>query len=151
MVLLIKGKVEVLAAYDSMVRTVSVHFQLPSVLRLCQRVRVAGRFHQVPFSRANVYYRDRHSCQYCFRKLLGSELTLDHVVPVSQGGRKEWENIVACCFECNRRKGGKTPEQAGLSLDRPPKRPAFLPALRINSGLGEVPESWQDYLSWHTD
>ncbi len=79
-----------------------------------------------------------------------TNLTIDHVTPASQGGRKDWENIVTCCIECNRRKGGKTPEQAGLQLIRSPKRPTFLPALRITLGIGDVPESWRDYLYWHT-
>ncbi len=149
--LLIKGKVEVLAAYDRVIRGVSISLEHPSVLRLRDRVRVAKRFHHVPFSRTNTYLRDKHCCQYCGRRLPGSELTLDHVLPASQGGRKDWENIVTCCAECNRRKGGQTPRQVGLQLTRVPKRPTFLPALRITLGIGEVPESWQDYLYWHTE
>lgn len=149
--LLIKGKVEVLAAYDRVIRGVSVSLQHPSVLRLRERVRVAKRFHHVPFSRTNIYLRDKHCCQYCGERLPGSQLTLDHIVPASQGGRKDWENIVTCCTECNRRKGGQTPEQAGLSLIRAPKRPTFLPALRITLGIGEVPESWRGYLYWHSE
>jgi 5-methylcytosine-specific restriction endonuclease McrA len=149
--LLIKGKVEVLAAYDRVIRGVSISLEHPSVLRLRQRVRVAKRFHNVPFSRANIYLRDKNGCQYCARRLPSSELTLDHVIPASQGGRKDWENIVTCCIECNRRKGGMTPDQAGLQLIRTPKRPTFLPALRITLGIGEVPESWRAYLYWHRE
>lgn len=149
-ILLVKGKVEVLAAHDRAIRSVSVTLQLPSVLRLNHRVRVTRRFHHVPFSRTNIYLRDKNCCQYCARRLPSSELTLDHVIPVSQGGRKDWENIATCCFECNRRKGGKTPEQAGLRIIRSPKKPTFLPALRINLGLSDVPESWRNYLYWHS-
>ncbi len=148
--LLIKGKVEVLAAYDRAILGVSITLQLPSVLRLHHRVRVQRRFHHIPFSRANIYLRDKNRCQYCGRRLPATDLTFDHVTPASQGGRKDWENIVTCCIECNRRKGGKTPEQAGLQLIRSPKRPTFLPALRITLGIGDVPESWRDYLYWHT-
>jgi 5-methylcytosine-specific restriction endonuclease McrA len=148
--LLIKGKVEVLDAYDRVIRGVSISLHHPSVLRLRQRVRVAKRFHHVPFSRTNVFLRDKSCCQYCGRRLPTSELTLDHVVPASQGGHKDWENIVTCCIDCNRRKGGKTPLQAELRLIRSPKRPAFLPALRITLGIGEVPESWRSYLYWHS-
>jgi 5-methylcytosine-specific restriction endonuclease McrA len=150
-ILLIKGKVEVIAAYDRVIRGVSISLEHPSVLRLRSRVRVAKRFHHVPFSRANIYLRDKHVCQYCARKLPSSELTLDHVVPASQGGRKVWENIVTCCVECNRRKGNHAPVDVGLQLVRTPKRPTFLPALRITLGLGEVPESWRDYLYWHAE
>lgn len=147
--LLIKDKVEVLAAYDRAIRGVSITFQLPSVLRLYRRVRVQTRFHNVPFSRTNIFLRDRNRCQYCGRRFAGSQLTFDHVIPASQGGRKDWENIVTCCIQCNRLKGGKTPEAAGLRLIRTPKRPTFLPALRITLGIQDVPESWCDYLYWH--
>ena len=147
-VLLVKGKVEVIASYDRRIRGVRVSLELPSVLRLRNRVRVSHRFHQVPFSRSNIYLRDKYRCQYCARRFTASELTFDHVVPVSQGGRKVWENIVTCCISCNRKKGGKTPREAGLSLVRRPKRPAYLPAHAITYGMSEVPPSWRDYLHW---
>ena len=147
-VLLVKDKVEVLASYDRTIRGVRVTLDMPSVLRLLNRVRLARRGHQVPFSRSNIYLRDKYQCQYCSRRFHSSALTFDHVIPVSQGGRKIWENIVTCCIDCNRRKGGKTPRQAGLPLMRPPRRPASLPAQAIVYGMNEVPSSWQDYLSW---
>ena len=120
-VLLVKDKVEVLASYDRTIRGVRVTLDMPSVLRLLNRVRLARRTHQVPFSRSNIYLRDKYQCQYCSRRFQSSALTFDHVIPVSQGGRKVWENIVTCCIDCNRRKGGKTPRQAGLPLMRPPR------------------------------
>jgi 5-methylcytosine-specific restriction endonuclease McrA len=145
-VLLVKGKVEVIASHGLAVRGVTVTLELPSVLRLLRRVRVARRFHQVPFSRANIYLRDQHRCQYCARRFSATELTFDHVVPASQGGRKEWENIVTCCIECNRKKGGKTPEQAGLKLVRRPRRPSYLPSYAITQGMVDVPPVWRDFL-----
>ncbi|MFQ5792649.1 MAG: HNH endonuclease [Acidobacteriota bacterium] len=149
--LLMKRKVEVVAAYDRAIRSVSLSVQLPSVLRLLSHVRVVRQFQHVPFSRANIYIRDKYGCQYCGRRLPSTELTFDHIIPVSRGGRKDWENIVTCCIDCNRRKGGKTPEQAGLRLLRLPRRPSFLPALRITFGATDVPETWRDYLLWHTE
>ena len=77
--------------------------------------------------------------------------TKDHVVPVAHGGRKDWENIVTCCITCNRRKGGRTPEQAGMRLVRLPRRPDKAPALRITIGLRDAPESWRDYLYWNVE
>ena len=148
-VLLVKGKVEVIASYDRRIRGVRTSWQLPSVLRLLQRVRVTRHFHQVPFSRANIYLRDRYRCQYCAVRFPPSELTFDHVVPVSRGGRKVWENIVTCCIGCNRRKGGKTPSEAGLALQQKPRRPSFYPAYAITFGMAEIPTSWRDYLYWH--
>ena len=80
-----------------------------------------------------------------------AELTFDHVVPVAQGGRKDWENIVSCCITCNRKKGGRTPEQAGMRLTRPPWRPDKAPAIRITFGLRDAPESWRDYVYWNVE
>ncbi|MGH9319926.1 MAG: HNH endonuclease [Vicinamibacteria bacterium] len=145
-VLLVKGKVEVVASYDRKIRGVSVTLELPAVLRLLRRARVALRLHQVPFSRANIYLRDRYQCQYCGRRHSASELTFDHVTPASRGGRKDWENIVTCCIQCNRRKGGRTPEQAGLTLIRHPSRPSYITAHAITFGLADVPSSWRDFL-----
>ena len=115
--LLCQGKVEVISVYDREVRSVSITFKLPSVIRLLRYVRIRQRFDYVPFSRANIYARDAHTCQYCGH-LPTSELTFDHVVPVAHGGRKDWENIVTCCVPCNRRKGGRTPAGAGMRLIR---------------------------------
>ena len=87
----------------------SVSFKLPSVIRLLRFVKIKRRFDYVPFSRANIYARDNHTCQYCSETLPTSELTFDHVVPVAHGGRKDWENIVTCCVGCNRKKGAVRP------------------------------------------
>ena len=141
-----QGKVEIVAHHDREVRSVSFSIKLPSIIRLLRRIRVRRHVEYVPFSRANIYARDNHSCQYCGEVLASSELTFDHVVPVAQGGRKDWENIVSCCISCNRRKGGRTPEQAGMKLVRPPKRPD---RIRITFGLRNAPESWRDYVYWN--
>ncbi len=87
-------KVEVISVYDREIRGVSISFKLPSVIRLLRYIKVKRRFDYVPFSRANIYARDDHRCQYCGELFPTSELTFDHVVPVAQGGRKDWENIV---------------------------------------------------------
>ena len=105
----------------------------------------------MPFSRANIYARDDHSCQYCGQVFPTADLTFDHVVPVAQGGRKDWENIVTCCISCNRRKGGRTPAEAGMHLKRAPKRPDKAPAIRITVGLKNAPDSWRDYFYWNME
>jgi 5-methylcytosine-specific restriction endonuclease McrA len=148
-VLLVKGKVEVLDSYDQVIRAVSISLELPSVLRLLRRVRVTRHVHQIPFSRTNVYLRDKYRCQYCGDRHAAQSLTFDHVRPVSKGGRKSWENIVTCCISCNRRKGGRTPEEAGLRLIRRPRKPSHLPAYAITYGLPDVPPAWRDYLYWN--
>jgi 5-methylcytosine-specific restriction endonuclease McrA len=146
-----QGKVEVISVYDREIRSVSISFKLPSVIRLLRYVRMRRRFDYVPFSRANIYARDEYSCQYCGQTLPATELTFDHVVPVAKGGRKDWENIVTCCVSCNRLKGGRTPPEAGMRLVRPASRPHSAPAIRITIGLRNAPDSWRDYLYWNVE
>ena len=146
-----QGKVEIVAVYEREVRSVSFSIKLPSVIRLLRRIRIRRHAEYVPFSRANIYARDRHECQYCGGGFSTSELTFDHVIPVAHGGRKDWENIVTCCMTCNRRKGGRTPEQAGMHLIRKPRRPDRAPAIRITFGLRNAPESWRDYVYWNVE
>jgi 5-methylcytosine-specific restriction endonuclease McrA len=147
--LLFQGKVEVLAVHDREIRGVTVRVKLPSVLRLLRHVKMKRAFAEVPFSRANVYARDDHRCQYCSRRYAPSQLTFDHVLPVARGGHKGWDNIVTCCILCNRRKGDRTPEEAGLQLIRRPRRPESLPSLTLTLGLKRAPESWRDYIAWN--
>ncbi len=146
-----QGKVEVISVYDREVHAVTFTLKLPSVIRLLRYVRVKRRLDYVPFSRANIYARDEYTCQYCGEPFPMSELTFDHVVPVAQGGRKDWENIVTCCITCNRKKGGRTPAEAEMHLIRVPRRPASTPAIRITIGLRNAPESWRDYLYWNVE
>ena len=149
--LMCQGKVEVVAEYDREVRSVSISFKLPSVIRLLRFIRIKRRFDYVPFSRANIYARDNHECQYCGDEFPTSDLTFDHVLPVAQGGRKDWENIVTSCVSCNRRKGGRTPAEARMRLLRHQRRPDSAPAIRITVGLRDAPESWRDYLYWNVE
>jgi 5-methylcytosine-specific restriction endonuclease McrA len=146
-----QGKVEVIAVHDRDVSSVTFSFKLPSVIRLLRFVRIKRRLDYVPFNRANIYGRDKNTCQYCAEAFSTSELTFDHVVPVSRGGGKDWENIVTCCVSCNRRKGGRTPREAGMRLVRAPRRPESAPAIRITIGLRNAPESWRDYLYWNAE
>ena len=146
-----QGKVEVIAVHDREIRAVSFSLKMPSVIRLLRFVRIRRRFDYVPFSRANIYARDRHTCQYCSQAFGTADLTFDHVVPVAQGGRKDWENIVTCCVTCNRQKGGRTPGEARMKLMRTPRRPNSAPAIRITIGLRNAPESWRDYLYWNVE
>lgn len=109
------------------VGTLNGAVRVPRVIILRQFDR-APRKH-VRFSRANVFSRDLNTCQYCDRSPARSLLNLDHVVPRTQGGLTTWENVVCCCIPCNRRKGGRTPEQAGVKLRRTPSRPRWSPLL----------------------
>ena len=147
-----QGKVEVIAVHDREIRSVSFTFRLPSVIRLLRFVKIKRRFDYVPFSRENIYTRDGDTCQYCNQEFPRAELTFDHVVPVAQGGRKDWENIVTCCVDCNRRKGGRTPAEAGMHLVKVPRRPdSHAMRVTIKVGLRSTPESWRDYLYWNME
>src|SRR5262245_29430931 len=107
--LLFQGKVEVIEESDREVRTVRFTIKVPAVLRLLQYVPLARKKQLVRFSRTNIFLRDSNVCQYCGGKFNKSYLTLDHVIPIVQGGRKCWENIVTACKPCNQKKGGRTP------------------------------------------
>ena len=148
--LLFQGKVEVVANYEREIHSVSFTIKMPSVIRLLRYIKIKRRVDYVPFSRANIYARDEHTCQYCGEAFASGDLTFDHVVPVAQGGRKDWENIVTCCVTCNRKKGGRTPAEAGMHLQRTPKRPESAPAIRIKFSHN-APESWRDYLYWNVE
>ena len=139
-------KVEVVEQYDAEVRAVSLVVKVPAVVRLLKPFRRHAK--PVKFSRVNIYARDGYTCQYCGTKLGVAELTYDHVVPRSQGGRTEWTNIVTACHDCNRKKGGRTPRQAGMHLLSPPVQPNWVPAVTIRVSLRSVPDAWRDYLYW---
>jgi len=99
--------------------------RVPRVLLLIAYERVPKR--HVRFSRFNIYARDNNTCQYCGRRLPRTDLNLDHVIPRSRGGTSTWENVVCSCHACNRRKGGRTPEEARMLLILRPKRPQWTP------------------------
>lgn len=146
--LLFLGKVELVRTYDRQIRSVSLRFHMPAVVRLLRFVR--RKRPEISFSRKNLFARDEHQCQYCGTRREHPELTYDHVLPRSQGGRTEWTNIVTCCVPCNRKKGGRTPEQAAMKLRRVPKRPDHLPGIvTVTIGINHAPDSWRDFLVWH--
>lgn len=146
------GKVEVVRNYEGRrIRAVSWSVEMPSVVKLRRYIR--RRRIRVALSRRNIFFRDNHQCQYCDRQLPARELTCDHVEPRSQGGRTSWENVVAACGPCNRRKGGRTPEQARMRLRTRPGRPSSLPieyTLNLGANLERLPEGWAEYLGWIT-
>jgi len=147
--LLLLDKVEVLEEYNREIRSVSFTIKLPSVVRLLRLVNRPKT--PVKFSRQNIYARDKNQCQYCGSKFHSEDLTYDHVIPKYRGGKTEWSNIVTCCISCNRRKGGRTPAEARMTLIRKPSRPKWLPALRVTIGYREIPQSWRDYLYWNVE
>lgn len=144
MILDIQDRVDILEYYDQVVRTPTTEYPLPAVVRLRQYLRLMRR--GAPFTRRNVLLRDQFTCQYCARTLPPRDLTLDHVVPRSRGGRMVWENVVAACRRCNHQKGNRTPEEARMLLPQRPERPLFLPVSRQPLLIGETPPEWDAYL-----
>jgi 5-methylcytosine-specific restriction endonuclease McrA len=118
--------------------------RVPRVIVLVAFDRLPRR--HVRFSRINLMARDGFQCQYCGTRPTRSELNLDHVVPRSLGGRSTWENVVTSCVDCNRRKGGRTPRQAGMRLLTRPTRPRWTPLMNLMLSSVRYKE-WRPFLS----
>mgnify|MGYP002141688288 CR=1 FL=1 len=144
--LLFQGKVEVVEESDLEVRTVRLTIKVPAVLRLLSYIPLGKKKELVRFSRVNIFLRDQGRCQYCGNEFPKTHLTLDHVIPIVQGGKKSWENIVTACKPCNQAKGGRTPHQAGMQIIRKPKQPKWLPSANLQLSIARTPERWKIYL-----
>jgi 5-methylcytosine-specific restriction endonuclease McrA len=130
-------------ADDDWVRTANSEIQVPRVIRLLGYEKLPKQ--TVKFNRRNIFARDNNQCQYCGKKFSTTDLSLDHVVPRSQGGQSSWENIVCACIKCNVKKGGRTPKQAHLSLIRKPEKPKRSPLLNLKLTLTKY-QSWKTFL-----
>jgi 5-methylcytosine-specific restriction endonuclease McrA len=129
MCLVAKQKVEVLKYSDHTVGCVEgLRRAVPAVMRLIKLIRTIYRA-RVPFSKRNVLIRDRFRCAYCGS--IGGRLTVDHIVPRCRGGQTDFDNCVACCPTCNARKGGRTPTEARLHLQRRPYQPTISEFIRL--------------------
>lgn len=146
LILWFQGKVEILEYHQINVKSVSASFQLPSVMRLKKYVS-PRKSTRLKFSRENIYLRDNFTCQYCAQQLPPKLLTLDHVVPASKFGRKDWTNVVTACRECNHRKANRTPLAAGMPLLNEPRIPNWLPVVQPNFNLEDMPDEWRPYLN----
>ena len=137
-------RVEVVSTYDQVVRSPTFEMALPSVVALKHYV---AQDRAPAFTRFNLFLRDAFVCQYCGA---GEELTFDHVVPRSRGGRTTWENIVTACAPCNLTKGGRTPREAHMFPAKTPRRPAMhqLQELGRRFPPNHLHKSWLDYLYW---
>lgn len=144
--LLTLGKVEVVEEYEDAAKSATMIIRIPAVVRLLRSFRPHKK--AVKFSRANIFARDGHKCQYCGNKKKVTELTYDHVLPRSHGGKTTWTNIVTACGDCNLRKGGRTPEQARMRLLSIPVQPKWIPAMTIAISTKSIPDAWRDYVYW---
>ena len=139
---------------DDCIGTTAGVLKIPRILVLQAYNRIpVGR---VRFSRRNIYARDGSTCQYCGKTGASSEFNLDHVIPRSQGGKTTWENVVCSCVKCNSRKGGRTPEQAGMRLLSRPKRPSWHELGRKSKFVAQH-DSWLPFIDpanasyWNTE
>lgn len=137
------GKVDVLETYDWKISSPSCEFPAPAVIKLKTAVNSGPM--RIKFSRANIYSRDKKTCQYCGKITSIKDLTLDHVVPKSMGGRTTWTNIVACCKLCNSQKADKTPKQADMKLLSKPSYPN-MKTFYQNYSSESIPEQWNNWL-----
>jgi 5-methylcytosine-specific restriction endonuclease McrA len=144
MVLMIKGVAQAEELHHTEVHSASRSLPVPSVIRLLAYRHIPQQTRAL--SRKNILLRDRNTCQFCGRTLAASELTLDHVVPRSRGGRSSWENLVACCYQCNNTKGDRTPEEAGFALARRPRPFTLHTSRQLMRLIGHKDEKWRKYL-----
>ena len=140
-------RVNVLSEYDRKVRSPGFEMALPSVVSLKRYVQPAKH---PAFTRFNLFLRDRFACQYCNDT---RDLTFDHLIPRSRGGRTTWDNVVAACAVCNLKKGGRLPRECGMHPHWAPRRPTVHEL--HNNGRAFPPnhlhQSWHDYLYWDAE
>jgi len=141
-VLVLKQRAEILEQSQWALHAESLTMPRPVVIRLIAYVRIPRDAHSRKITRRAIFARDQWTCQYC-----GNErgtLTIDHVIPRSKGGSSAWDNIVTCCAPCNRRKGDRLPNQAGMHPKRLPKAPS--PTLFVHVAMTRIPDAWHQYL-----
>ncbi|UGS33642.1 HNH endonuclease [Capillimicrobium parvum] len=140
-VLLLKEKAELIERSSRDLHAEYTTMARPVVIRLVSYVRVPRDTHKRKITRRAVFARDGWACQYCGSR---SNLTVDHVIPRSKGGLSSWENIVAACAPCNRRKGDRLPNQIGMTPRKAPRTPH--PAIFIHVASPTIPSGWRQYL-----
>jgi 5-methylcytosine-specific restriction endonuclease McrA len=141
-VLLLKDKAEVIERAEWELHSATSTMVRPVVIRLVSYVRIPRDTHRRKITRRAVFARDNWTCQYCGAR---SNLTVDHVIPRSKGGGSSWDNIVASCAPCNRRKGDALPRQAGMRLQKQPRTPPATVFIHVASPT--IPVAWQQYLA----
>lgn len=138
-----EGTVDVLVEYSETVKSPTLEWRIPAVLRL--RKLPASSRRTPKFSRRNVYQRDGYRCQYCRVKFAAALLSYDHVVPKSRGGRRDWTNIVTACLKCNGKKADRTCDESGMFPMTRPQRPDRMPLPRARIDC-EVPPEWDGFV-----
>lgn len=146
----VSERVHVVSQYDRVVHSPTCSLNLPSVIALKDYVPVARR---PAFTRFNVFLRDRFTCQYCGKPFPSHDLTFDHVIPRSKGGRTHWLNVVTACQACNLIKGCRLPHEARMHPRTPPIQPSTLELQENGRAFppNHLHHSWRDYLYWDSE
>jgi len=118
-VLIYRSKAEMLEDGSGFIHSANCDFPVPSVIRLARMIK--RPWHEKRLARIEIFRRDHYTCQYCGKET--QQLTLDHVIPRYRGGQHTWKNVVSACISCNRRKAGRTPQEAGMKLIQRPSPP----------------------------
>ncbi|WP_370751024.1 HNH endonuclease [Teichococcus oryzae] len=143
-------RVSVLSEYDAEARSPRQAIRLPSVIALKEFIPAARR---PAFTRFNVFLRDGFACVYCGEHHATHDLTFDHVIPRSRGGRTSWDNVVTACGPCNLRKGNRLPREIRMFPYREPRQPTSWELQENGRSFppNYLHESWRDYLYWDTE
>ena len=141
-VLIYQGKAEMIENGLGYIHTLTSIFELPSVIRLARMIRRPHRKRKM--TRYEIFNRDRYTCQYCGQQ--SRNLTLDHIVPRYRGGEHTWENVVSACVNCNRKKAGRTPQEAHMKLIRKPGPPNGSPIFTVPYHYLSQRDEWKKYL-----
>ncbi len=143
-VMLLTGKADTVEVAVDLVHSSALTMELPEVIRLRRYIKLPYR--PIPFCRKNIFLRDGYRCMYCGERFSIDMLTLDHVVPVSRGGKDTWNNVVTACKQCNHKKGNLMLSESGLTLIQRPKRPTLPTFLHLVRLMGEKKSVWRKYL-----
>lgn len=141
-VLIFQGKAEMLENGIGFIHSISETIPLPSVIRLARLIKRPRRKRKL--TRFEIFNRDRYTCQYCGQQ--ARQLTLDHVLPRYRGGQHTWENVASACVACNRRKAGRTPQEAHMKLIRLPSPPSGSPLFSVPYHYLQIQNEWRKYL-----
>jgi len=142
-IMIVKGSAIVEETSDYQIGTVSTRFDAPSVVRLARFIKIPAK--KVALSRKNIILRDRYKCQYCGKTFNFEDLTMDHIIPKSKGGKDDWTNVVASCFDCNNKKADHMPQDIGMMPMKKAAQPSrfYMQAIIASN---EDADSWKKYL-----
>lgn len=135
--LIFLNKAEAVKEYEYRIHSPNLSLNIPAVIRLFKQFKRPRK--KIRFNKRNVFIRDHYSCQYCGLEV--EKLTIDHILPRSRNGKTEWKNTVTCCVSCNKKKKNRTPIEAGMTLQKIPIEPDWMPLSIPNN----MPDIWKDF------